>query len=195
MIALCLNLTRVSRPKKVVGALVGMTETKTDPSKPGSQPNSEVQTKSNPPVRKVRNFLIDRDLQLIFWKYQLFVLFAVLGATIVSLFLIEVFIRFFIGVSSEEYILVYVYEMVSNNFTLLSLMVFFYFFVSFITIILLTHRVSGAEYAIARLVRNLREGQYSRRVHLRKDDFLKKLAGEINELAESFEKNDPKKGQ
>ena len=52
----------------------------------------------------------------------------------------------------------------------------------------MTHRYYGPIIAISRLVDSITEGDYSRRVVLRKDDELQELALKLNKMAEVLEK-------
>jgi hypothetical protein len=52
---------------------------------------------------------------------------------------------------------------------------------------LVSHRIYGPIVSIQRHIANLRSGNYSSRVHLRKEDEFQELARDLNELAQHFE--------
>jgi methyl-accepting chemotaxis protein len=56
--------------------------------------------------------------------------------------------------------------------------------VIFTFLIVLSHQFFGPSFALERFVKNLIEGDYLQRVHLRKNDQLKGLANQLNKLAE-----------
>lgn len=56
-------------------------------------------------------------------------------------------------------------------------------FVAFNVGVFLTHRIFGAVVPIRRLIGDLKQGQYTARVHLRTQDELHELADDLNELA------------
>lgn len=58
--------------------------------------------------------------------------------------------------------------------------------------ILLSHRVAGPLYRIERFLRSVAKGDFSMKLHLRKNDELQDLAGSINEMTEDL-KNRVKK--
>ncbi len=63
-----------------------------------------------------------------------------------------------------------------------------YFIFTSAFVILETHKVVGAEYAIKRFIREkMAKKQFSERIYLRKKDYLKDLANSINEMAEALE--------
>jgi len=60
--------------------------------------------------------------------------------------------------------------------------------------LLLTHRVAGPAYVMERAVHGMRKGDYSRRLNLRRRDYLKDLAAAIEALrAETVEKQETRK--
>jgi hypothetical protein len=54
--------------------------------------------------------------------------------------------------------------------------------------VLYTHRLVGPTYAFRRHIRNLKNGNYSSRVMLRKHDAFAEVAEDLNELAEHLER-------
>ncbi len=53
--------------------------------------------------------------------------------------------------------------------------------------VMLSHRIFGPQIPISALVSKLKDGDYSARAHLRKDDEFKELVAELNGLAETLQ--------
>lgn len=63
-----------------------------------------------------------------------------------------------------------------------------YFIIVSILVVVETHKVVGAKYAIKRFVKDsLRTFSFSDRIYLRKKDYFRDVEKELNELAESLE--------
>ena len=54
--------------------------------------------------------------------------------------------------------------------------------------VLVTHRIFGPVVPIVRHIKNLAEGDYSSRIHLRSGDSMNEIADALNELAETLSK-------
>lgn len=66
--------------------------------------------------------------------------------------------------------------------------VFIIYLVLLISIVLyFTHKVYGPLVSIERFIGELSEGDYSKRIRLRKKDDMQRLAGKLNDLAKSLE--------
>lgn len=60
--------------------------------------------------------------------------------------------------------------------------------VGFLIWLKVSHRIFGPLVPISRHIRELQQGNYSSRVHLRKDDFMLDLKDDLNILAETLQK-------
>ena len=49
--------------------------------------------------------------------------------------------------------------------------------------IYVTHRIVGPQVAIRRLISELKKGHYGKQIQLRRNDYLKNIASELNELS------------
>ena len=79
-------------------------------------------------------------------------------------------------------------EVFYSNIFKMAVCFFLFLFIMFATILRLTHRIYGPLVSIKRFLNELKSGNYSARVILRKDDDLQDLVKELNELAETLEK-------
>jgi len=62
--------------------------------------------------------------------------------------------------------------------------------VSIYYIILHSHRIAGPAFRLERLIREMAAGRRGFRVHLRRKDYLKRVAAALNELLDSLEKKE-----
>jgi signal transduction histidine kinase len=79
-------------------------------------------------------------------------------------------------------------EVFYSNITRLAVCFVLFLIVLFTAIIKLTHRFYGPIVAIRKFIRELKEGNYSSRITLRRRDELQDIAKELNSLAEALEK-------
>lgn len=139
--------------------------------------------------RKARNFLLRPMLQI---KLPLYILilsftFGALAMLLGYFYFEQLYLMMLENTTQGSYLQNTISEQV-NNFMESSVMLLigYVFLVAGITIIY-THRMIGPTVTINRHIRALKKGRYSSRISLRKNDELKDLAAELNELAEILE--------
>ena len=79
-------------------------------------------------------------------------------------------------------------EVFYNSIFKMAVCFFIFLIVMFATILRLTHRIYGPLVSIKRFLNELKRGNFSARVNIRKDDDLQDLVKDLNELAESLDK-------
>jgi len=125
------------------------------------------------PDRRRSIFLVDRELQTAVTLHLLGVLLAIAGLyTLATFVLPDDGIK---GQTSEE---AWAF-LIRNNAIYLVLALVLLGTVS----LLLTHRVAGPALVIERAIQGMQEGDYERRITLRKRDYLKGLAATVAQLA------------
>ena len=139
--------------------------------------------------RKARNFLLRPMLQI---KLPLYILilsfiFGALAMLLGYFYFEQLYLMMLENTTQGSYLQNAISEQL-NNFMESSVMLLigYVFLVASITIIY-THRMIGPTVTLNRHIRALKEGHYSNRIALRKNDELKDLAAELNELAEILE--------
>jgi methyl-accepting chemotaxis protein len=139
--------------------------------------------KSKANRRMLKNFFISKELQrpmiMAHLAYLLFVLVAVI-ATVLSPYYADIF--------SES-------DLWAKHFSAKTFMVLlgrlsitcvFIVFISFFHFIIFSHKFCGPLVNIGHTIAKISEGDFTRKIHLRKGDFLKKEAGQINAMMKSL---------
>jgi HAMP domain-containing protein len=139
--------------------------------------------------RKARNLLLSPTLQLKLPLYILllsctFLLFALLlGYTYFD----QLYIMMVENTEQGQYLQNAIGQQTGNFIEVSITLLLMYIILMVAITVLYTHRIIGPTIPLARHIRALKEGLYSHRVNLRKQDELKELAVELNELAEILE--------
>lgn len=147
--------------------------------------------------RKISNLLIDRKYQLNFILF--FVLYGVI-ATFSSLLIIaflekKLFDKLFTYGQSlvDPKIILDIIGTIEQVSVYIIAFTLFYSIFGALVALILSHRVSGPLVAIRRHINKLKEGDYASQLKLRKDDELKILEKELNELSEILKNQSQKK--
>lgn len=142
--------------------------------------------------RRLKNFLIDPIAQVRVGVTVLGMM-AVLEAFILifSYYYLQDFTEMLIELSDiPEDIIPQAKREISRLFMWLGVVSFGVFVLTFFLVIIETHKIVGAGYAINRFINeNLLQGHYGKKVILRHGDHMQKLADSINQLSEQLEKN------
>jgi len=140
--------------------------------------------------RKARNFLVKPvvQLQLPLFVLLLSVLFVLLTLMLGNLYFEQTFVTMMATTSQTEYLQTIISEQTREFRSMALLMLVVYAVLIVVVTVVYTHRLIGPVLPIMRQVKALQEGRYAQRVTLRRDDTLKDLAGELNELAAVLEK-------
>ena len=88
------------------------------------------------------------------------------------------------------------WDLLSNDVVLsglvkISVLLIGYMIITLLVSITLTHRIYGPLVSINKFIQELSEGNYSKRVTIRKKDELRVLAAQLNNLAEQLETRHP----
>jgi methyl-accepting chemotaxis protein len=139
--------------------------------------------KSNANRRKLRNFFISKDLQrpmiVAHSAYLLYVVVAVI-ATVLSPYYIDIFktgdlwVKHF---SAKMFIVLL--ERLSITGLFIMVISFFHFFI-------FTHKFCGPLVNIGRTIAKISERDFTRKIYLRKGDFLKNEAKQINTMMKAL---------
>lgn len=139
--------------------------------------------KSKKSVRKLRNYLIAKDIQLRIVMANflyLCIILLVLVLTVLSPYYYDIF-------KNDE---LWVQYLSSKTFlVLLDRLVIalpLIFAISFIHFIVLTHRFCGPLINIKNTIQEVARGNFTRRVFLRKNDFLKEEAATLNHMVDQL---------
>ena len=139
--------------------------------------------------RKLRNLLIDPPIQGRFAAYTLLIVlaFALAVGLFARVFLDNLMRIVVVGSSDPEWIGSLVREQLKVFFVSLAVMFVLFLLVALAYIIVHTHRIAGAKYAIVRYISTrLQEFDFSSELILRDDDYLTDVARELNVLAEKL---------
>jgi hypothetical protein len=129
-------------------------------------------------THKRRQYVVDKDLQIT-TMIQLVSVMAVMGVLyLVALFVLPGSRSGEIPTSAEM-----------RDFLVQATAAYFALAVAIIGIltILVTHRIAGPAMVIVRALRGMRRGEFDHRLQLRKRDYLKELAAEIDGLREDIQ--------
>ena len=142
--------------------------------------------------RQYKNFLIDHKFQI---GYILFFVFygmlAALGSlVIIGSFQKSLFDKIFVSDEAIQNpaLLFSFIETLERIGIAISVFLFFYSLVGAFFGLLFSHRISGPIVALRRHIKNLKEGDYVSQIKLRKNDELKILEQELNELSDILKK-------
>ncbi|MGB5438340.1 MAG: HAMP domain-containing protein [Gammaproteobacteria bacterium] len=141
--------------------------------------------------RKARNLLLKPTLQIKLPLYILILSFTFGGlAMLLGYFYFEQLYMMMLENSTQGSYLQETIIGQLGNFMESSVMLLFGYalLVAGVTIVY-THRLIGPTVTISRHIQALKNGRYSSRISLRKNDELKELAAELNELAEILEEH------
>ncbi len=143
--------------------------------------------------RSVRNLLIEPFKQVRFGLYMLAINIIFLCAS--GLILLRSFFEQYDHVLSIFHVVdpkmrweFIADEVFYTNVTRLLICIFIFTLVFFATILKLTHSYYGPIVALNRYILELKNGNFSLRIKLRKGDELQGIANNLNELAETLEK-------
>ena len=139
--------------------------------------------KSKANRRKLRNFLIHKDLQrpmiVAHLAYLLYVLVAII-ATILSPYYSDIFAT---GDLWAKHFSAKTFIVLLERLTLVSL---FIVVISFFHFVLFTHKFCGPLVNIGHTIARISESDFTRKIYLRKGDFLKNEAKQINAMMKSL---------
>lgn len=139
--------------------------------------------------RKARNLLLRPALQLKLPVYILLlsVVFLLLGMLFGSLYFQQTYMSMLATSTQPEYLQVAIARQI-NEFRVVSI-VLLLAYAALVTVIttIYTHRLIGPTLPIRRHIKALRDGLYSHRVTLRKQDGLQDVADDLNALARTLE--------
>ncbi len=146
--------------------------------------------------RSLRNLLIEPFKQVKFGLYMLVLNLAFLAAS--AFILVKSFFEQYDHVLSIFQVVdpkmrwsFIADEVFYSNVYRLLLCIFLFSLIFFFTVLKLTHSYYGPLIALNRFIDELKEGNFSSRVKLRKSDELQTIASNLNELAESLQKRKP----
>ncbi len=133
--------------------------------------------------RKLRNFLIHKDLQrpmiVAHLAYLLYVLVAII-ATILSPYYSDIFAT---GDLWAKHFSAKTFIVLLERLTLVSL---FIVVISFFHFVLFTHKFCGPLVNIGHTIARISKSDFTRKIYLRKGDFLKNEAQQINAMVKSL---------
>jgi nitrate/nitrite-specific signal transduction histidine kinase len=135
--------------------------------------------KSNTNRRKLRNFFISKDVQrpmVVAQLVYILLVAAVLIATVLSPFYTDIFKT---GDLMDKHHTAKLFIVLLER---LSIATLFIVGISFFYFILLTHKLCGPLVNIGRTIERISDRDFTRKIHLRKGDFLKKEAKQINSM-------------
>ncbi len=139
--------------------------------------------------RRLRNYLIDPSLQFRFAGYTLliFVVFAISVGAFSYVFLGHLTEHLATLSEASEAAQALFHQELEVFFGRLVVMLLLFLVIAFAYIILQTHRIAGAEYAIARHISTkLQQMDFEGELKLRKTDYLTTIAQELNLLAKKL---------
>ena len=138
---------------------------------------------SNPKRRKLRNFFISKDLQrpmlVAHLAYLLYVMIALI-ATILSPYYTDIFKT---GDLWAKHFSANMFIVLLERLSITSL---FILVISFFHFVIFTHKFCGPLVNIGRTIARISEGDFTRRIYLRKGDFLKNEAKQINAMRKAL---------
>jgi signal transduction histidine kinase len=138
--------------------------------------------------RRLRNYLLMPEIQIKFGIYSmvLTLVFAVIAIVIVYSGLKDL-LDFVIALTDlqDEVIQQLGAQLVQISYSVIFLIIV-YAALNILTAVALSHRMVGPVMAFTRHVKCLKRGEYSSRIHLRKNDDFRDLERELNELAETL---------
>lgn len=138
--------------------------------------------------RRFRNLVNDSKFQLRFTA--MFNLLTLISISLLTLFIINYVINLFntlgiyacLGEASEGALR----SDFQTIFIRVSIFVLFLIVLNFLVGLKISHSLSGPMVPIKRHIQELKAGNFSSRIHLRKGDFYQDLADELNELAKKL---------
>ena len=139
--------------------------------------------KSKKSVRKLRNYLIAKDIQfrIIMTNFlYLCVILLVLVLTILSPYYYDIFKDNELWV---QYLSAKTFVVLLDRLVIALPLIFV---ISFIHFIVLTHRFCGPVINIKNTIQEVARGNFTRRVFLRKNDFLKEEAATLNHMIDQL---------
>ena len=135
--------------------------------------------KSNANHRKFRNFFISKELQrpmiVAHLAYLLYIMVAII-ATILSPYYIDIF------KTGDLWVKHFSAKMFIVLLERLSIASLFIMVISFFHFIIFTHKFCGPLVNIGRAIARISERDFTRKIYLRKGDFLKPEAQQINDM-------------
>ena len=145
----------------------------------------EYSTKMKPKkrVRKIHHYLIAKDIQLrmvITNFLYLCLISLVLILTILSPYFYDIFKNDELWV---QYLSAKMFIVLLDRLTIALPLIFIF---SFIHFIILTHRFCGPMINIKNTIEEIAKGNFTRKVHLRKNDFLKEEAKTVNHMIDQL---------
>jgi uncharacterized membrane protein len=140
--------------------------------------------------RKARNFLLKPALQLKLALYVLILSLTFVLITVVfgKLYFEQTYITLMENTTQAEYVQAVISQQIHKFKSLSLLLLAVYVVLVVVLAAVYTHRIIGPMFPIMRHVKALQDGFYSRRVKLRESDCFQELADELNDLAETLEK-------
>ena len=139
--------------------------------------------KSKKSVRKLRNYLIAKDIQfriVIINFFYLCVILLVLVLTVLSPYYYDIFKDNELWV---QYLSAKTFVVLLDRLVIALPLIFV---ISFIHFIVLTHRFCGPVINIKNTIQEVARGNFTRRVFLRKNDFLKEEAATLNHMMDQL---------
>ena len=139
--------------------------------------------KSKKSVRKLRNYLIAKDIQfriVIINFFYLCVILLVLVLTVLSPYYYDIFKDNELWV---QYLSAKTFVVLLDRLVIALPLIFV---ISFIHFIVLTHRFCGPVINIQNTIQEVARGNFTRRVFLRKNDFLKEEAATLNHMMDQL---------
>ena len=139
--------------------------------------------KSNANRRKLRNFFISKDLQrpmiVAHLAYLLYVLVAII-ATVLSPYYTDIF------KTGDLWVQHFSAKMFIVLLERLSITSLFIVVISFFHFVIFTHKFCGPLVNIGRTIARISERDFTRKIYLRKGDFLKNEAKQINAMMKAL---------
>jgi len=139
--------------------------------------------KSNANRRKLRNFFISKDLQrpmiVAHLAYLLYVLVAII-ATVLSPYYTDIF------KTGDLWVKHFSAKMFIVLLERLSITSLFIVVISFFHFVIFTHKFCGPLVNIGRTIARISERDFTRKIYLRKGDFLKNEAKQINAMMKAL---------
>ena len=139
--------------------------------------------KSNANRRKLRNFFISKDLQrpmiVAHLAYLLYVLVAII-ATVLSPYYTDIF------KTGDLWVKHFSAKMFIVLLERLSITSLFIVVISFFHFVIFTHKFCGPLVNIGRTIAKISERDFTRKIYLRKGDFLKNEAKQINAMMKAL---------
>ena len=142
--------------------------------------------KSRTNKRKWRNFLIRNDIQLRLAIYHLIFLLFVIAAVVVT-----ALAPLYAGFQGSEdvlsqYLSAKFFIVIIERLMIASIAIFIF---AFIYQIIITHRFCGPLVNFSHTFQQITRGNLTRKVHLRRKDFLKQEADQVNEMIDALANN------